>query len=319
MIVVLEVVIVAVLVPVAVAGALVAVVDRRMRLLRLALMGAGYLMVEMAALAGFLLVWLARPLRSRARSERADLALLAWALGAVLWVARRTVGLEVEIEGNAAPGALAGPDPVVVLARHGGIADSFVLVWLLSARYRLRPRVVLKDLLLWEPLIDVALNRTGACFLPPPGRRPDGLEQRVGRLAETLVEGDALLLFPEGGNWTPRRRLTGIARLWAAGKPAAARAAALMDHVLAPRAGGVLACLDARPDLPVVIAAHTGLDKVTTAGQLWAALPFDRPMTLRWWPAAHPPWGADERVEWLTTEWAVVDEWIDSHQPLAGA
>ena len=43
---------------------------------------------------------------------------------------------------------------------------------------------------------------------------------------------------------------------------AGARAAELMTNVLPPRTGGVFACLDARPGLDVVLAAHAGLDKI---------------------------------------------------------
>jgi 1-acyl-sn-glycerol-3-phosphate acyltransferase len=220
-----------------------------------------------------------------------------------------------------AGGGLAWPwsdtEPVLALARHGGIGDSFTLVWLLAGRYGRRPRIVLKDILLWEPLIDVALTRMGACFLPPAGRREQALETRVAAIAADLRPGDALLLFPEGGNWTPRRRHAAMARLWAARKPQAARQAALFEHVLPPRAGGVLACLDVIPDIPVVVMAHTGLDKVTTAGELWGALPFQAEMSIRWWPAAPAPATEDDRLAWLTREWAVVDQWIDAHHPTA--
>ena len=308
-----EVVVLALMVPLAAVGLVAAVVDRRARVLRLAAMGACYLVLELAALAALLAVWLARPFRGRAWWDRANVAILAWVIGRVLAAARRTVGFEVRMEEPPGPAPWADPDPVLVMARHGGIGDSFVLVWLLAGRYHRRPRVVLKDVLLWEPLIDVALTRAGACFLPPSGRTGP-LEDRVRALAGDLERGDALLIFPEGGNWTPRRRLRAIGRLWADRKPAAARAAALMDHVLPPRAGGVMACLEERPDLAVVVVAHTGLDKVTSAGSLWAALPFRSPMRLRWWPAAHPPWGEEERLAWLTTEWAVVDQWIDARQ-----
>ena len=310
----LELAVLALMVPLAVIGVLAAVVDRRARVLRLAAMGASYLTLELGTLVALLCVWLARPFRSREWWDRVNVAVLAWVLGRILGAARRTVGFRVDLDEPSGAAPWSGPDPVVVMARHGGIGDSFVLVWLLAGRYRRRPRVVLKELLLWEPLIDVALTRAGACFLPPAARRPGALEDRVRALAADLVPGDALLIFPEGGNWTPHRRLRAIGRLWAARKPAAARAAALMDHVLPPRAGGVLACLEERPDLPVVVVAHTGLDKVTSAASLWAALPFERPMTLRWWPAAHPPYGEDDRLAWLTTEWAVVDQWIDAHQ-----
>lgn len=312
-----ELALLALTVPVAIVGALAILVDRRCRILRLAVMAACYVLIEVAALIALLSVWVVRPLHRRQWWDRANQRLVAWALGSVLAAARRTVGLDIGLQEpppeSGSMALLAGSDPVLVLARHGGIGDSFGLVWLLAARYGRRPRVVLKSALRWEPMIDVALTRMGACFLPPARRRKEPLEDRVAAMARSLRPGEALLLFPEGGNWTPRRRLRAIARLWAAGRPAAVKAAALMEHVLPPRVGGVMTCLDARPDLPVVVMAHTGLDKITTPGQVWRALPFGTPMSIRWWLAAPAPAGEEDRLAWLTAEWAVVDQWIDAH------
>lgn len=314
----IELAVLALLLPVAAAGLLSGLVDRRVRLLRVAVMGMAYIVLELSTLAVLLGVWAMRPVRGREWWDRANVSVVAWALGHVLGAARRTVGFRITLQepppGSASLELLGGSHPVLVLARHGGIGDSFSLAWLLAARYQRRPRIVVKNLLLWEPMIDVALTRMKACFLPPAARRGEALEGRVGALGASLVTGEALLLFPEGGNWTPRRRLRAIARLRASGKPAAVRAASLMSHVLPPRAGGVLACLDACPDLPVVVVAHTGLDRITTAGELWRALPFDTAMSVRWWLASPAPSGEEERLAWLTAEWAVVDEWIDGQR-----
>lgn len=308
----LELVVLAVLVLTVAVGVLSAPFDRRVRLARLALMGGAYLVLEWVGLALLAGLWVLRPLRGRDRTRRAEVAVVGWLLGRVLGAARRTVHFSVSLDEPAAPGPFGEPDPVLVLARHGGIGDSFALVWLLAGRYRRRPRVVLKQVLRWDPLIDVALSRMGACFLPPSSDGAGNLGERVGELAEGLTPGEALLLFPEGGNWTPRRRLRAIGRLWAARRPAEARTAALLDHVLPPRVGGVLSCLETRPEIPVVIVAHTGLDKITSAGQLWRSVPFSRAMEVRWWPPAHPPYGEADRLAWLTAEWAVIDQWIDS-------
>ena len=49
---------------------------------------------------------------------------------------------------------------MVVLSRHAGPGDSFLLVHTLMDRDHLRrPRIVLKDVLQLDPLIDVYLNR----------------------------------------------------------------------------------------------------------------------------------------------------------------
>lgn len=286
--------------------------DRRWRLLRIALLVAAYVGVEWFALLALFGTLLGRPLGGRPWAERADVRVLAWALDRLLRVGRRTVGFEVEVSDPPDLRPLSEPAPVLVLARHGGIGDSLALVWLLLTRYRRRPRVVLKDSLSWDPLADVALGRLGACFLPPRSRRREAGSRLVGAMAQTLVPPDVLLLFPEGRNWTPSRWIDAMLRLRHEKSHAQLRKSALMEHVLPPRWGGASACLDARPELAVVVFAHTGLDKITSARQLWAALPFRTPMTVRWWPSLPPPAGHGERAEWLIREWAFVDEWIDS-------
>jgi 1-acyl-sn-glycerol-3-phosphate acyltransferase len=268
--------------------------------------------VELAVVVAFFVTWLARPVRDSEWWAAVNVRLLVWAVSLVLAAARRWTGFTVEVDEPAPLEPLSGPDPILVLARHGGIGDSFALVWLLAQRYKRRPRVVLKRLLLWDPMIDVALNRAGSCFLG--GAPRDTLDEQIGRTASALRPGDALLLFPEGGNWTPRRRLRAIVHLFRLRRIKEAHAAELMEHVLPPRSGGVLACLKALPHVPVVMVAHTGLDRVTSPGAVWRSLPFTTPMSVRWWPPSTPPQGEQERVAWLTAEWAVIDEWIDLHR-----
>jgi hypothetical protein len=97
------------------------------------------------------------------------------------------------------------------------------------------------------PFIDVNLNRLDCCFLPSPSGDGSEMSARLAIMAGELGPREALPLFPEGANWTPRRRLRAISRLRRDDKLESARAASLMANVLPPRPGGVLACLDARP------------------------------------------------------------------------
>lgn len=296
-------------------GVVSAVVDRRWRLVRLASVAGAYVAVEWSALGALFGVWLLRPVRGAAWAGAANLRILHRALDRFCAAPRRALGFRIEVTEPPDGRPLSEPAPALVLARHGGVGDSVGLVWLLVDRYHRRPRIALKDLLAWDPLIDVVLTRLGATFLPPVSRRKGTGRSLVGALAESLEPGDALLLFPEGRNWTPVRRKRAIRHLRSERRHAEAKHAALMEHVLPPRWGGVSACLDARPDLPVVVVAHTGLDKITTFGQLWAALPFRTPMTVRWWRPPPAPEDEEARMAWLVREWAVVDEWIDSRLP----
>ncbi len=312
--VVVEVVLAVCFAVLSVAGLFLAPFDRRRRVLRIGAFALSYVAVELASLVALLAVWTVKRLHSDAWWKEVNTRLLGWALGAVIAAARRWCGFTIAIEERPHGTALDGEQPVLVLARHGGPGDSFALVWLLINRYGRCPRVVLKEVLRWEPLIDVALTRLDACFLPKREPSGEGLPARLSILAAGLEGRDALLIFPEGGNWTPRRRIRAIAHLRSERRHQAAAAAALMEHVLPPRPGGVLACIDARPELEIVVAAHTGLEALVTPALVWRAIPFDRPMTVRWWPIAAPPQGDEARLRWLTTEWSIVDEWIDSRQ-----
>jgi 1-acyl-sn-glycerol-3-phosphate acyltransferase len=296
----------------AVIGLIAALADRRRRLLRITLMGISYIVVELLALTGLAVVWALRPFRPRRWYDGVNLRILAAALGAILSAGRVLVGFRVVVSDPPSLAPFVTDEPVIVLARHGGVGDSYALVWLLASRYQRRPRLVAKEILQWEPLLDVALNRMGACFLPRRADPGTDLASRIEILAADLTAGDALLLFPEGANWTPTRRRRAIARLRADRKPEAGRRAQLMENVLPARPAGVFACLQARPDLAVVVFAHAGLDKITTVAGVWQAIPFRRPMTVRWWPTVQPPTDQQNRLYWLSTEWAIVDEWIDA-------
>ena len=74
---------------------------------------------------------------------------------------------------------------------------------------------MLKDALQWDPLVDVLLSRLPNRFIRPSGERrgaPTGVEL-VRELATGLDSDDAFLIFPEGGNYTDRRRARAIAKL----------------------------------------------------------------------------------------------------------
>ena len=126
---------------------------------------------------------------------------------------------------------------------------------------------------------------------------------------------DALLIFPEGGNFTEKRRVRAIAKLRQRGFPEHAEDAEQMIHVLPPRPGGVLAAIDAAPHADVVFVAHTGLEHLASFGDIWREIPEHKTLHLRWWfvPAAEVPRSHDEQVDWLFDRWAEIDIWIGSH------
>ncbi|WP_244930701.1 1-acyl-sn-glycerol-3-phosphate acyltransferase [Nocardioides sp. W7] len=237
----------------------------------------------------------------------------------VMWVffreAKRVLRLTIETDGpspDAHPGV-----PILVCSRHAGPGDSFTLIHALMHWYGREPRVVLKDTLAWDPMIDVVLNRIPARFITPNPAEGQDLQSQIAALASGLDGNDAFVIFPEGGNFTEKRRDRAIARLRRLGMERMATRAESMIHVLAPRPGGFLAALDAAPDADVVLVAHTGLDHLLTVGDVWRELPMDKQIVMRWWqvPRAEIPEDRDERIDWLFAWWERIDAWIQQNRP----
>ena len=142
-------------------------------------------------------------------------------------------------------------------------------------------------------------------------------EARIKGLAAELGRRGTLLLFPEGGNFTPERRRSALRRLWRKGRRRSAARGEDMPHVLPPQPGGALAALSARPDADIVFAAHTGLGLAAYPRQFWRDMPIGRTLHTRLWivPASDVPAGDDERVSWLYDWWKRIDDWIDGEHP----
>jgi hypothetical protein len=143
------------------------------------------------------------------------------------------------------------------------------------------------------------------------------LEQEVGALATGLDDNDAFVIFPEGGNFTPRRRVRAIARLRDRGLRELATRAENLRNVLPPKPGGLLAAIDAAPDAGVIFVAHTGLDRMLTVSDVWRELPMDKQLVMRFWsvPPEEVPVGEEARIVWLYDWWARIDAWIEEHRP----
>ncbi|MFF5234441.1 1-acyl-sn-glycerol-3-phosphate acyltransferase [Dactylosporangium sp. NPDC000521] len=286
----------------------------RLRALRVTWMLAVYLLLEAVALVVLFGLWVGSGFGWKLRGprfQRIHYALTGRFLHVLYDQARWALGVKVAVVGTdpdvAAPGR-----PELVFCRHAGPGDSFLLIHALVNWFDREPRIVLKHTLQWDPVIDVMLNRLPNLFLTDGGGDPS----HVARLATGLDDNDVLVLFPEGGNFTPTRRERAIQRLRDLGLHAMAERAARLRHVLAPRPGGTLAALDAAPGAGVIWVAHTGLDKLLTAGDVWRHLPLDLTITMRWWSvdAAEVPAGHEQRVDWLYEWWARIDTWIDRHR-----
>jgi 1-acyl-sn-glycerol-3-phosphate acyltransferase len=294
----------------------------RMRGLRVLYFAVVWLAAESSALFMCLGLWVASGFGGRLRTEpyrSRHYAIMRWYLGKVSGAAERTLGLRVEIDG---PDCGDGPDagrPLIVLSRHAGPGDSFLLVHYLISVYGRRPRVVMKATLQLDPGLDVVTNRLPNAFVQH--RRADSRVnvEQIRRLARGLDTGDALVLFPEGGNWTPARWQRRIRRLEQAGRGDLAARGRQMPNVLAPRAGGALAAIAACPAADVVFVAHAGLDRLVSVGDVWRNLPMDQVVRATWWrvPAGQVPRSEDHeaQVRWLYDWWRRIDAWVARSRP----
>lgn len=201
---------------------------------------------------------------------------------------------------------------IVVFARHAGPGDSILLVHGLLCRAGLRPQVVLKQFLRWDPCLDIVLSRLPHCFVPH--RAEAGTSAAIGLLAAALRPGEALVMFPEGGNFTERRRRRAIGWLNRTGQLRRAARARHEQHVLPPRMEGSLAALSGAGDAGAAVAfvAHTGLDRIDSPARLWQSIPLRRAVRATWWsvPARAIPAERQARQWWLTDQWSRVDAWV---------
>jgi hypothetical protein len=163
----------------------------------------------------------------------------------------------------------------------------------------------------------VVANRVPNVFIRHQDSGHQIFTEQIERLADGLGQDGALVLFPEGGNWTPGRWRRGIQRLEGGGRADLAARARQMPNLLPPREGGALAAIRACPEADVIFVAHAGLDKLVTVGDVWRDLPFNQTVVARWWrvPAPQVPRdaGHETQVKWLYDWWQLIDAWISDH------
>jgi 1-acyl-sn-glycerol-3-phosphate acyltransferase len=295
-------------------------VPGHLRVPRLVWLAIVYVVWDAGALVALFVMWIASGFGWKIRSpgfQRAHYVLTGRFLGLLFWIARWSLHLDVDVVGTDPDTAVPGR-PEIVVSRHAGPGDSFILIHALVNWFDREPRIVLKATLQWDPAVDVLLNRLPNRFISP-GRQPANqtLEQEVGELAVGLDDNDAFVIFPEGGNFTPHRRVRAIARLRDRGLRDLAVRAEHLRNVLPPKPGGLLAALDAAPDAGVIFVAHTGLDRMITVADVWRELPMDKQLVMRFWsvPPEEVPVGEEARIVWLYDWWARIDAWIEENRP----
>jgi 1-acyl-sn-glycerol-3-phosphate acyltransferase len=300
----------------------------RRRGLRLLYFMLVWLVADTSTLFMCLGLWIASGFGGRLHSEPYQdrhYAIMRWFLDRLYNAAESTFGLRVEVDepeftDQERAARLAGP--VIVLSRHAGPGDSFLLVRHLLSVYGRRPRVVMKATMQLDPGLDVVANRVPNVFIQHHRVGERIFVDQIERLASGLDLTGALVIFPEGGNWTPGRWQRGIRRLERLHRRDLAARARKMPNVLAPRTGGAFSAISACPDADVIFVAHAGLDRLVSVRDVWRSLPMDQVIHAKWWrvPAADVPRSADRdsQERWLYDWWARIDSWISENRP-AGA
>ncbi|WP_211841603.1 1-acyl-sn-glycerol-3-phosphate acyltransferase [Rudaeicoccus suwonensis] len=281
----------------------------RKRLTRVLLTMATVIGVDLSVVAGAWWLWLRAAVRDRSRpggSEgwRSDhVALLGRALSRAVACTERILRLRLNVDIDDAVQTHTGP--LLVLTRHGGVGDSPLVAMLITTRLHRAPRVVLKRWLQWDAAIDLVLGRLGAYFLPSHRMSQDRREAELAAFARGINrDDDAVLLFPEGRNWTPDRWKDAVAdadgdeATWMRTHPT----------VLPPHAGGASLFLQESPDLQVVIAAHRGLELLNSVSTVWRGIPLTEPVQIRL-RTSNAPTDHDALEQWLRVRWAAIDRW----------
>ena len=311
-IVVLEAILIAVSPLVLLLAALLSPFTGGARPLRAALIAYAFLARHMASLLGCFGLWVAGGFGTRiARPaiQQLHYDLMRWFVRGIYDTIEGLAKVRVRVFESAVAGAMltAKDRPVLVLGRHAGEGDTLLVINELLVRHGRHPQLVMHERLRLDPFIDVVGTRLPNRFVDPRG---GDTERDIAEMAARLDGEAALIIFPEGRNFSAAHRQRAIDRLHEAGHTTEAEKAEAMANVSAPRPGGVLAALDAAPDADVVVLGHVGFP--TGLGEVWRDLPVAQTIDIRLWhaPAETVPKEHAERIAWLFDRWAELDAWV---------
>jgi 1-acyl-sn-glycerol-3-phosphate acyltransferase len=294
------------------------------RILRIAWFLFLYLLVEAVSLTIMFLTWVFSGFGWKLRSPfftEIHYWLLGLMLRTVIRSAEVTFKLRVVQEGDRPTTSVNGKTrSILVLSRHAGPGDSFLLMNGLVNGYRRDPRIVLKEFLQWDPAVDVILNRLPTAFVPVGRKGGKAMVEAISDLARTMDQHDAFVIFPEGANYTEGRRARAIQKLREIGRPDLAERAVELKQTLPPRSLGVVTALSAAPsESDVFFIGHAGLETFITAGDIWRAMPMDTVVEVKIWhfraEDIPPP---EEQEIWLYDIWAEIDDWISAELAKTG-
>ncbi len=276
-----------------------------------------YLLIEAGSLTMLFSLWVLSGFGWKLGSPTfiaAHYELMRWMLRRIVASAKFTFKLKIARETSVASvaGLRSERRPIMVLSRHAGPGDSFLLMDELANGFQRRPRIVMKAFLQWDPMVDVMLNRLPSAFVAGGRDGRDELLATIAEMAASMEADDAFVIFPEGANYTEKRAKRSIEKLIEIGRPDLAERASELKNTLPPRSTGVMTAIAVAPaDTDVVFVGHAGLETFVTPGDIWRGIPTDTSVAARvWYVRAEEIPPPEKQETWLFDMWAEIDEWI---------
>ncbi|MFI5887781.1 1-acyl-sn-glycerol-3-phosphate acyltransferase [Streptomyces sp. NPDC051554] len=203
--------------------------------------------------------------------------------------------------------------PLIVIVRHAGLLNAQLFAHIVFEDLGRTPRTVGRRAVRADighavfldhlPMVLFRFNRAGRA----------GARAALADLGRSTTPGDAVVIAPEGANFTAGRRVRAISRLTSRGLHHEAAQAAQRIHTLPPNPGGVRTLLASLPAADVVLLAHTGLEALLP----WTTRRAYRPpghdtLHVTWWhvPAEHIPTDRAAQDTWLLEWWGRIDQWV---------
>ncbi len=276
-----------------------------------------FMAAEVIGITWALGIWILSRFGRRMRTPRfvsANYRLLSWWLSLMSREIQATLGLHIVL-----PELPTIDGPVIVFSRHAGPGDSVFIASVLLDHFDRYPRIVGKKELEFSPLFDVLGHRLPMRFIRPHPKSREVALDAVRDASSDLADRDAFVLFPEGGNFTPRRHRHIVESLDERGLLEEAAYARSLTNVLPPHPSGPLAAMEQSPQASIVFVAHTGTEDLITPGVIWRGIPFGREVRVTYWhvPTDRVPGSVPERIAWLNEQWSAVDAWIGEHRMTA--
>lgn len=297
--------------------ALIDSIDRKnWRFTRIVGLGIAFCVVETFGLMMALLLWIVSGFGMWMKSEPIQ-RLHLWVFG--VWLELITAAIRTFIGFDFIfPTTRLPEGPLLVFSRHAGPGDALLVAHSLIRIHGRRVRMLGTTKLLWDPFFNHVVRRLPFHFCEQNPSDPQRELREVMASAATIEADGAMIIFPEGGNFTPRRQREALRRFEERGQMAQAEMARRLTHVLPPRTAGALAALEACPEASAVFVAHVGLDDLLSLSDLWHRVPIRRTVQATYWVAERDgsTGGPVKTSNWLWDQWESVDTWIDTHSDI---